>query len=96
MSQRYIRNSGVITRAVAGETIVVPVRGGVGDLDGLFTFNELGSDIWAYLETGHTADEVVDWVSGRYAVSLEQARADVSVFLSELREQGLISATSGG
>lgn len=80
----------MVTRVVAEETIVVPVRGGVGDLDGLFTFNELGSGIWELLEAGRTLGELVAWVADRYDVSEEQARADVTRFLEELRQQGLI------
>jgi len=81
----------VVTREVAGETIVVPVRGGVGDLNGLFTFNEIASGIWQLLAASRTADEVAAWVRERYEVSEEQARADVGGFLEELRRQGLVN-----
>jgi hypothetical protein len=80
----------VVTREVAGETIAVPVRGGVGDLDGLFTFNQVAADIWQLLAASHTAEEVAVWIQGRYEVSEEQARVDVGHFLEELRSQGLI------
>jgi hypothetical protein len=92
MPDRYVRNTSVVTRVVAEETIVVPIRGGVGDLDGLFTFNELGSGIWELLEAGRTSEELAAWVAERYEVSEEQARADVTRFLEELRQQGLIHA----
>jgi hypothetical protein len=96
MSERYIRSTAVVTRAIAGETIVVPVRGGVGDLDGLFTFNALGTGIWEFLEAGRTCEEVTAWVVERYDVSPDQARSDVTGFLSELQRQGLVSIASGG
>lgn len=90
MPTRYQRNSEVVTRKVAEETIVVPVRGGVGDLDGLFTFNEVGSEIWRLLGDGRTAEEIAGWVAEQYEVSEEQARTDVSSFLAGLEEQGLV------
>jgi hypothetical protein len=87
---RYQRSATVVTREVSGETIVVPVRGGVGDLDGLFTFNEIASGIWQMLAASHTAEELVHWVRERYDVTEPQARADVAGFLEELRGQGLV------
>jgi len=87
---KYVRSETVVTREVAGETIVVPVRGGVGDLNGLFTFNEIASGIWQLLAASRTADEVAAWVRERYEVSEEQARTDVGGFLEELRRQGLV------
>jgi len=34
---RFTKGDGFVTRNIAGETIIVPVRGGVGDLDSIFT-----------------------------------------------------------
>jgi len=79
-----------VTREIAGETIVVPVRGGVGDLTGLFTFNEIATGIWEQLSEGGTAEEVTRWVAERYEVSEEQARQDVTNFLEELKQRGLV------
>jgi len=87
---KYVRSETVVTREVSGETIVVPVRGGVGDLTGLFTFNEIASGIWRLLSEERTTDEVADWVEANYEVGGEQARADVAGFLEELRQQGLV------
>ena len=82
----------MVTREVAGETIVVPVRGGVGDLTGLFTFNQIASGIWQQLAEGRTAEQVMRWVEENYEVSEERARADVASFLEELQQQGLVEA----
>ena len=80
----------MVTREVGGETIVVPIRGGVGDLTGLFTFNPIGSGIWQLLAEKRSVDDVVCWVQENYEVSEEQARTDTGTFLEELRKQGLV------
>jgi hypothetical protein len=87
---KYVRSETVVTREIGGETIVVPVRGGVGDLTGLFTFNEIATGIWRLLAAGRTTDEVAHWVEENYEVSEEQARTDVAGFLEELRQHGLV------
>lgn len=92
MCTKYIRSESVVTREVAEETIVVPVRGGVGDLDGLFTFNEIGSGIWRMLSDSKSVEELTRWVRENYEVSGQQAEEDVGSFLEQLEKQGLVRA----
>jgi hypothetical protein len=85
-----IRSEDVVSRDIAGETLVVPVRRGVGDLDSVYTFNELGAHVWLLLEQGRTTEELVDWVRARFHVPAEQAFGDVARFIAELREERLV------
>jgi hypothetical protein len=87
---RHIRNGAVVSREIAGETLAVPIRKGIGDLDSVYTFNELGARLWLMLEQGRTTEELADWVRVNYRVSAEQAFADVARFVSELREERLV------
>lgn len=87
---RHVRNTAIVSRDVAGETIVVPICRGVGDLDSVYTFNSVGRSLWHLLEDGRTAEELANWVATRYEVKAAQAFADVQSYLSELREVGLI------
>jgi hypothetical protein len=87
---RLARNSAIVSREVAGETIVVPICRGVGDLDSVYTFNPVGRNLWSLLEDGRTAEELASWVVSEYQVSAEQALQDVQSYLAELQEIGLI------
>ena len=87
---KYVRNSRVVSREVAGETLVVPIRGGVGDLDAIFSFNPLGSDLWALLQNATSIEEMTAWVVERFDVTSNQATVDVEAFVSELCRSGLI------
>jgi hypothetical protein len=87
---RHIRSGAVVSRQIAGEMLAVPIRKGVGDLDSVYTFNELGARLWLMLEQGHTTEELADWVRANYEVSAEQAFADVARFVCELREERLV------
>ena len=89
---RHIRNTAIVSREVAGETIVVPICRGVGDLDSVYTFNPVGRSLWRLLEQGHSVDELADWVATHYEVDAKQAFADVQSYLSELQEIGLVRA----
>jgi|SRR5580693_8837977 hypothetical protein len=87
---RHIRSGAVVSRQIAGEMLAVPIRKGVGDLDSVYTFNDLGARLWLMLEQGQTTEELADWVRAHYEVSAEQAFADVARFVSDLREERLV------
>jgi hypothetical protein len=89
---KFVRNTAVVSRKIADETLIVPIRGGVGDLDSIFSLNPLGSDLWALLESGTTPATLADWVVERYEVTPEQALADIRDFLNDLEGAGLVKA----
>ncbi len=91
-SLRHARNRDTVSREIEGETIVVPICRGVGDMDSVFTFNALGSELWKLLEKSRTEEEMASWVAGHFEVSPERALADVQNFLNDLRSAGLISS----
>jgi hypothetical protein len=87
---RLTRNTSIVSRDVAGETIVVPICRGVADLDSVYTFNPVGRSLWRLLEYGRSVEELANWVVTHYEVDAKQAVADVQSYLSELEEVGLV------
>jgi hypothetical protein len=89
---KYVRSTAVVSRLIADETLVVPIRGGVGDLDSIYSFNSVGSDIWSLLEKEVTVEEICAWVTEHYEVTEEQALNDICEFVGELVGSGLVSS----
>lgn len=90
-TQERIRSSrNVVSRVVADEALVVPIRGGAGDLDSIYTFNDSGTRLWAMLEEGRSAEELAEYLEASYGITAIQARTDADNFLAELGEEGLI------
>jgi hypothetical protein len=79
-----------VTRRIADETIIVPVVGGVGDLDAIFTLNEVGSHIWRLIDGPITVQQIVEEIGRAFDVQPDQAERDVPEFLDKLAEAGLI------
>jgi MinD-like ATPase involved in chromosome partitioning or flagellar assembly len=77
-------------RVIAGEGVLVPIRGGVGDLHSIFTMNEVGAAIWGFLAPERTTEDIIRHVCDEFEVSREQAAKDVAEFLQMLREKGLV------
>jgi hypothetical protein len=85
----FVEKNKFVTRKIAGETIIVPVRAHVGELDSVYTLNELGTLIWDLLQDGKKEKEIARAIYETYEVSPEQAEVDVSEFLHSLAEAGL-------
>ena len=92
LEQVFVRSQAVVSRRVAGETLIVPVRGKVGDLASIYSFNETGSLIWQTLESPKPLADLIDAVQREYAVSHEQAERDVKQFLDDMLSTGLVEA----
>jgi len=90
LEQVFVRSQAVVSRRVAGETLIVPVRGKVGDLASIYSFNETGSLIWQSMESPKGLAELISAVQQEYAVGYEQAERDVKQFLSDTLSAGLV------
>ena len=88
--QVFVRSQSVVSRTVAGETLIVPVRGRVGDLASIYSFNETGSLIWNALEKPTALCEIVDAMAQEFQVTREQAECDAVRFVNEMSSVGLV------
>jgi hypothetical protein len=86
----FLKEDEVVTRQIAGETIIVPIRRKVGDVDSIFTLNELGTMIWNLLDGRTSVTRIVEAVSTAYDVSPDEATKDTIDFLNSLNSEGLI------
>ena len=96
VARTYVKQGEFVTRAVAGETIVVPITAGVGDLDSIYTLNEVGATIWALIDGTTTMEEIVAAITRGFEVGSDQARADVLDFVTSLTEAGLVRPAGEG
>ncbi|MFZ0759515.1 MAG: PqqD family protein [Candidatus Sulfotelmatobacter sp.] len=88
--QIFARSQTVVSRVIAGETLIVPVCGKVGDLASIYSFNGSGSLIWQLLEAPKGLEELIGAVEREYAVGQDQVQKDVKQFLDNMRSIGLV------
>jgi coenzyme PQQ synthesis protein D (PqqD) len=84
-------NREFVTRRIADETIIVPVVGGVGELDTIFTLNEVGSHIWGLMQVPTSVHAIVEDVARTFDAPAERIERDVIEFLEQLAAAGLIA-----
>jgi len=87
---RITKAEDLVSRNVAGETIIVPIKGRVGDLDAIYTLNEVGTFIWKHMEGRPTVRRLLAAVAREYDVEPEEVKKDVAEFLESLEAAGLI------
>jgi hypothetical protein len=68
----------------------VPVRGRVGDLASIYSFNATGSFIWQSLASPKSPSDLICAIQSEFEVDPQQARKDVAQFLAEMSAAGLI------
>ncbi len=87
---RFVKESDLVTRLIAGETIVVPIRDGVGDLNAIYTLNEVGTRIWQLIDGQTRVEQMVETITGEFEVPEDEAEKDIVDYLDSLEAAGLI------
>lgn len=90
LTKHFIKDSNLVTRFITGETIIVPIKGKVGDLDSIYTLNEVGTRIWQLIDGRADTRQIVEAISREYEVTGEEATKDVIDFLELLEAASLI------
>jgi hypothetical protein len=90
LAKRFVKDNQAVTRSIAGETIIVPVRSGVSDLNSIYSLNEVGTAVWQLIDGQRTVEQVVEAIGDEYEVPPEQAAKDVADYLGKLEAEGLI------
>ncbi len=76
----------MVFRKIEDETILVPVRRNVGDLDNIYVLNDVAAMVWELIDGKRSLEEIRDAVYDRYDVSPEVAYSDIKELIGELEE----------
>lgn len=79
-----------VLRQVAGTWVVLPLGEAAVNFASMIRLNDTGAMLWKQLEQGGGKTELVDALTGEFAVSRSQAEADVEEFLDRLIRVGCL------
>ena len=82
----FRRNDNFVHRRIEGETILVPIRSNVGDLDHIYSLNEVGAFIWNAFDGSKDLATIKALLASEYDVSSGEAEVDLLSFVQELEE----------
>jgi hypothetical protein len=89
----YKRKDDIVHRRIAGETILVPIRGSLADMQKIFSLNPIGEFIWQDLDGSRSLQQISEDIQSSFEVTKEEASADLEAFIAELLREGLIVGT---
>jgi hypothetical protein len=87
----YLPSDDVVAREIEGELILVPIAAGVGDIDdAIFTFNEVGSEIWRRLDGVRTLRQIATELASLYDAPSATIEADLIGLVAELQRRKML------
>ena len=87
----FKRDASIVSRKIAGEFILVPIRSKTADIDGLYTLNEVAARIWELADGKRTVQEIRDAMVEEYAVESAEAEKDLVEMLQQLESIGVLA-----
>lgn len=82
--------NGFMIREVAGERVAIPGGEAVRKFSGMISLNDSAAFLLQLLQTEQTPDTLLDAVLKEFEVSEDDARKDISEFLSAMDALGLL------
>jgi hypothetical protein len=88
---QYVRSESVVSRVIAGETLIIPVRKGVADLASIYSLNQVATVIWQAIQQPRRREEIVAAIAQEFVIEPHQVERDVEIFLDDMHAAGLIA-----
>lgn len=85
----------VVTRQIAGEDLLIPIRGRLADMQRIFAMDPVAAHIWKQLDGVRTLEVILRSVVDTFDVEERRARSDCESFIRQLEESGLVECARG-
>jgi hypothetical protein len=79
-----------VIRTVGDETVLVPVRNRVGNLDAVYTLTPVAARVWQLLDGSTSVGAIAEQICSEYDVETSVAADDVAELLATLETAQLI------
>ena len=91
LESRYQKDPSMVHRDILGESILVPIRQNVGDLDSIYSLNETASRAWALIDGENSLLEISEQITLEFEVEEQQATQDLLELIAQLESIGAVS-----
>ena len=86
----FTRDPSMVFRRIADECILVPIRKNVGDVESIYTLNDVGAQVWELIDGERRVEEIRDQIVAEFEVSPGETEDDLAILLQQLDEIGAI------
>jgi len=95
LETRYQKSPFVVFRKIVDEYVLVPIRKNVGDLESIYTLNEVGAEIWEQIDGKATLKQIQDSLTDKFDISQKEAGRDLIEFVKGLTDRNCITENKG-
>ena len=92
LSHVYRKQDSVVSRKVAGESLLIPIRGRLADLGELFSLSHVAEFVWDRIDGTTPLGGIRDDVVRDFDVDAATAESDLLQLTHDLAEAGLIES----
>ena len=90
LEQCFVKDDSIVARKIGEEFILVPIRQRAGEVESIYTLNEVAARVWELIDGQRRVGEIRDVIVAEFEVSPEEAEADVVEFLGQLEHVGAV------
>lgn len=80
----------MVFRKIADEVILVPIRNKVGDLQSIYTLNEVGARIWELIDGERELAKIKEILLEEFSVDVPRVEEDLKAFVQKLERIGAV------
>jgi hypothetical protein len=86
----FKKNESIVSRKIADEMLLVPVRGELADMQKIFSLNPVAEHVWECLDGTLDFKDICNKIVDSFDVEQKQAETDVFEFIDDLLAADLI------
>ncbi len=86
----YSRDASVVFRKIAEELVLVPIKRKAGEVESIYTMNEVAARIWELLDGAKSLGAIRNTIVDEFDVGPEEAEKDLREFLRQLEQMGAV------
>jgi len=86
LQRQYAKAPEFVSRRIADEMLLLPIRKNLGDLESIYTLNEVAVRVWELLDGQRTVEAIRDLLVDEFEVTAVTAEADLADFLCQLEQ----------
>ncbi len=87
----YKQSDSIVSRKIADEFLLVPIKQNVGDLESIYTLNEVATRVWELIDGKKKVKEIKDKMVEEFEVTPQKAEKDLANLVKQLLAVGAIT-----
>jgi len=80
----YQKDTNIVFRKITDKFILVPIRQKVGDLESIYTINEVAARIWELIDGKRNVRQIRDMIVDEFEVDSQEAERDIIEHFQQL------------